>query len=308
MRCLAAAHLADDDPVRAHAQRVAHEAADRHLAATLEVRRPRLEPHHVRLLQAQLGRVLDRHDRSPSAMKRERALSVVVLPDPVPPLTRRFARASTPRRRKSRERRGQRPSAPRAPRREPAPPEAADREHRAVEGERRDDDVDARAVGQASVHERLGLVDAATERREDPLDRVAQLRAVRSKRTAVASRRPARSTHTVPGPLTITSSTAGSPSSGSRGPSPNDRSATRRASCARSSSPSSAASRSTSARMRDSTSPSRSSRASATSRARNRSAIVSRSSARAASTRVLGPGARGFAPLRATADARRQCE
>ena len=59
---LGAADLADDDAVGPHAQRVAHEAADRHLAAALERRRPRLEPDDVRLLQAQLGGVLDRHD------------------------------------------------------------------------------------------------------------------------------------------------------------------------------------------------------------------------------------------------------
>ena len=59
---LGAAHLADDDAVGAHAQRVAHQVALRDLAAALEVRRPRLEPHHVRLLQLQFGRVLDGDD------------------------------------------------------------------------------------------------------------------------------------------------------------------------------------------------------------------------------------------------------
>ena len=55
------AHLADDQPVRAHPQRVAHEPPDRDLAAALQVRRPRLEPHDVRQRQPQLGRILDRH-------------------------------------------------------------------------------------------------------------------------------------------------------------------------------------------------------------------------------------------------------
>ena len=57
---LGAAHLADDDAVRSHPQRVAHELADRDLAPAFEVRRAALEPHHVVLLQAQLGSVLDR--------------------------------------------------------------------------------------------------------------------------------------------------------------------------------------------------------------------------------------------------------
>ena len=59
---LGAAHLPHHDPVRPHPQRVRHQLPDRHLAAPLDVRRPRLQPHHVPLAQAQLGRVLDRHD------------------------------------------------------------------------------------------------------------------------------------------------------------------------------------------------------------------------------------------------------
>ena len=58
---LGAADLADHDPVRAHPQRVAEQVADRHLSPALDARRPALEPHHMGLLQAQLGRVLDRH-------------------------------------------------------------------------------------------------------------------------------------------------------------------------------------------------------------------------------------------------------
>ena len=56
------ADLADDDPIRAHAQRVADEIANQHLALALDVRRPRLEPDHVLLLQLQLGGVLDGDD------------------------------------------------------------------------------------------------------------------------------------------------------------------------------------------------------------------------------------------------------
>ncbi len=59
---LAAAALADHDAVGPHAQRVAHQVADRDRALALDVRRPRLEPDHVLLRQLQLGRVLDRDD------------------------------------------------------------------------------------------------------------------------------------------------------------------------------------------------------------------------------------------------------
>ena len=59
---LAAAHLADDDAVGTHAQRAAHEIAHADRADALGVRRTRLEPHDVRLREAQLGGLLDRDD------------------------------------------------------------------------------------------------------------------------------------------------------------------------------------------------------------------------------------------------------
>ena len=59
---LGAAHLAHDDAVRAHPERVADEPADGHLAAALEVGRPRLEPHDVGQGEAQLRGVLDGDD------------------------------------------------------------------------------------------------------------------------------------------------------------------------------------------------------------------------------------------------------
>ena len=56
------ADLADDDAVGAHAQRVADQVADRDLALALDVRRARLEPDHVVLVQLELGGVLDGDD------------------------------------------------------------------------------------------------------------------------------------------------------------------------------------------------------------------------------------------------------
>ena len=49
-------------------------------------------------------------------------------------------------------------------------PELADREAGPADGERRDDRVDAAAVGQAGIHERLAFVDAAADLGDDPLD------------------------------------------------------------------------------------------------------------------------------------------
>ena len=47
-----AAHLADDDAVGPHAQRVADKLALRDLADAFDVRRPRFHLHDMRLLQA----------------------------------------------------------------------------------------------------------------------------------------------------------------------------------------------------------------------------------------------------------------
>ena len=92
-------------------------------------------------------------------MKLDSTLSSVVFPAPVPPETMTFSRAATTawsiehRRVIERSRPGR-----------PAPAcrsETADREQRAVERQRRNDRVDARAVGQPGVHHRARLVDPA---------------------------------------------------------------------------------------------------------------------------------------------------
>ena len=114
-------------------------------------------------------------------MNDDSALSVVVLPEPVPPQTRIVARERTARARKSSSGRRQRPVGDQVVGREAAAAEAADRQRRPVERERRDHDVHARAVRQPRVGQRLGLVDPAAERREDPLDRLAQVALARER-------------------------------------------------------------------------------------------------------------------------------
>jgi hypothetical protein len=132
----------------------------------------------VRLLEAQLGRVLDRHDSLLGPDERGQRVE-----------RRRLARAGAagdeqvaaggdraPQRVAQRLRPGA--ELDEVVRGEAAAPEAADGEDRSVERERRDDHVHARAVGQPRVAQRLGLVDPAAQGREDPLDRVAQSRGV----------------------------------------------------------------------------------------------------------------------------------
>ena len=59
---LAAADLADDDPVGPHAEGVDHQVAGGDQAAALDVLRPRLHPHDVLLVENQFGGVLDGYD------------------------------------------------------------------------------------------------------------------------------------------------------------------------------------------------------------------------------------------------------
>ena len=56
------AHFADDDAFRPHTQTVAHQIAHGDLALALEIGRPCLQPHHMRLLQLQFGGVLAGND------------------------------------------------------------------------------------------------------------------------------------------------------------------------------------------------------------------------------------------------------
>ena len=146
----------------------------RHAAPTLDVRRAALEPHDVRLAQAQLGGVLDRDHPLVPSMNAESAFSSVVLPEPVPPLTRMLRRAANRGGELVVELIGERSQLDQLPRARTDRREAAYRQRRAVHRERRDDDVDARAVLQAGVDHRAELVHPSAERRQDPLDRVPQ--------------------------------------------------------------------------------------------------------------------------------------
>ena len=71
--------------------------------------------------------------------------------------------------------------------------EPADREQGAVQGQRRDDGVDAAAVGQAGVDHRAGLVHAPADPADDPLDDLDRCRSS-LKATSTRSSRPLRST------------------------------------------------------------------------------------------------------------------
>ena len=166
---LGAAHLADDDAVGAHAQRVADELALRDLADAFDVGRARLHLHDVRLLQPQLDGVFDRDDA---------LVAVDVLRHRVQQC--RLAGAGAARDQHVEARAcGDLQQARHLARqillphhrveRQALLREFADRDRAAVEHERRQDDVDAAAVGEPGIDHRARLVDAPADRGGDAL-------------------------------------------------------------------------------------------------------------------------------------------
>ena len=93
------AHLADDQPVGPHPQRLPHQVRTVDLTGALDVGRPRLQPDDVRD-----GRVAARWrprpatSRSAGSTSDSRLASSVVLPAPVPPVTRKASRCAHQRR------------------------------------------------------------------------------------------------------------------------------------------------------------------------------------------------------------------
>ena len=143
----AAADLAHDDPVRPHAQRGPQQSAHVDRAGTLDARRPCLERDDVRLRQPELGGVFDRHD----ALAFSEGVSERVEGRRLP--TRRPARdqdgSSLTHRGDEKIHRHARagPKADEVIRRQRSAREAPDGEHRAMERDRRDHGVHARAIG-----------------------------------------------------------------------------------------------------------------------------------------------------------------
>ena len=92
---LAAADLADDDPVGSHAQRVAHQVADGDLALALDVGRTASSRTTWcwRSCSSTASSMVT--TRSLSGMNDESTLSSVVLPVPVPPVTRMLSLPAT---------------------------------------------------------------------------------------------------------------------------------------------------------------------------------------------------------------------
>ncbi len=242
---LAAADLADHDPIGAHPQGVADEVADRHLAGALDAGGPALEPDHVRLGEPELGGVLDRdHPLAGLDEGRQRvehgrlARAGAAADDQVAP-----CRAPPPRARRATRRRTSRSSRSSAGSgRTPA--------NRLIETAGPSTESGGMTTltrePSGSRPSAIGL-SSSTRRPIGP-----STRSITSRRpsspgndTSVRISRPRRSIQTSRWPLTRTSSTSGSRSSSSSGPRPTVSRRTRSATASRPGSDSSAASAST---------------------------------------------------------------
>ncbi len=108
--------------------------------------------------------------RSSSGMNDDMTLRVVVLPDPVPPETKMFRRASTQALQEVEHLGGRGAEADQVVDRERPGGELADRDHRPNQRERLDDRVDPRPVGEPGIHPRAHRVDPPSHRGDDPVD------------------------------------------------------------------------------------------------------------------------------------------
>ena len=146
------------------------------------VRRPRFEPRHVVLVQLQLGRVLDRDDAFRVAdvarqhVEQRRLAGAGAAADqavqPGPDAVRQEVEHRPRQRLERHEIVGL----------EAFSRKTANRQQRAVHGERRDDGVDARTVLQAGVHHRRAVVHAPADAADDAVDDAHQVLVVLERR------------------------------------------------------------------------------------------------------------------------------
>ena len=90
---LAAADLANDDPIGPHTQRIAHQLTRRDFAFAFDVGRARPSRTTCGCCSTNSAESSIVTTRSSTGMKAEIQLSIVVLPEPVPPQTSTLRRA-----------------------------------------------------------------------------------------------------------------------------------------------------------------------------------------------------------------------
>ncbi len=175
---LRSAHLADDDALGPHAQAVLDQVAHGDLALALDIGRAGLETDHVGLLQLKLGGVLGgddalvRLDVARQAVEQRRLAGAGAAGD------QHVAARAGDDLEDGGAIGGDRAVLDELIEGELVLLELADGQGRPVDGERRSDDVDAAAVGEARVADRRGFVDAPADLADDALADVHQLRVV----------------------------------------------------------------------------------------------------------------------------------
>src|SRR5580704_9311173 len=165
-----AANLTHDDAIGTHAQRVDHQLALLHRALALNVGGARFQAHHVILMQLQLGGIFHCYDAFAVGNVRREDVQKCGLTGAGAAgdqnIETRLHAAAQEFQHPGRERAvsqqivgGQWIAA-----------ETPDREARSIDGQRRNDGVHARTVGQAGIDHRRRFVHAATHRGNDAVD------------------------------------------------------------------------------------------------------------------------------------------
>ena len=180
---LGAAALADDDPLGPHTQGVAHQVGGRDRALAFDVR-PAGFPAAPRGPAAAAVRPRPRWSRCGrcSGMKLDSVFSSVVLPEPVPPEMTMFSRALIAPSRSITISGVNALKFSRSSSFSGLAPKRRMETHGAVQRQRRNDRVETRAVGHAGVDHRAGLVHAAADLRDDPVDDLHQVVVVAERR------------------------------------------------------------------------------------------------------------------------------
>ena len=180
------ADLTHHQSVRPHPQRLPDQVGQGDRPGEFGIGRAGLQAYDVRMVRRELPRVL--HDHDPllrPAPVPSRLPSSVVLPEPVPPLTRKASRAATIRRSSWAPPVAQRPRRDAVVQGEGAGREHPQRDAGARIGHRSEHGVDPAAVGQPGIHERHRVVESPAHRRRQPLRQPAHL--ARHRRTGARS-------------------------------------------------------------------------------------------------------------------------
>ncbi len=169
------ADLPDDDPVRAHPQRVTYQLPDRDPASVLQVRRPRFHPEHMILAQLQFGGVLDGDDPFVGGHERRQHVQAGRLARTGAAADHDVQPAAHARPQQVGYRGSHGAEGDEITHGEGIGGELPDRQQRAVNRDRRHDRVDPAAVRQPRIHHGAGLVHPAAHPGHDLLDGAAQM-------------------------------------------------------------------------------------------------------------------------------------